>query len=182
MKTGILNLGFYVPRQRIRVSDIARVWGKRSSEIERSLGVTEKAVATAAEDSLTMAYESGSMALAGVQTPIDMLLFGTESPPYAVNPASTILGELLGIGNRYLAYDTQFACKAATGALISAIGMVESNQARGALIVASDKATGRPHDALEYTAASGSVSIVVGTKNPIYEVEAWESYSSDTPD
>jgi hydroxymethylglutaryl-CoA synthase len=182
MKTGILKLGFYVPRQRIRVSDIARVWGKRSDEIERSLGVTEKAVATAAEDSLTMAYEASSMALAGIQTPIDMLLFGTESPPYAVNPASTILGELLGIGNRYLAYDTQFACKAATGALISAIGMVESSQARGALIVASDKATGRPHDALEYTAASGSVSVVVGTKNPIYEVEAWESYSSDTPD
>ena len=49
-------------------------------------------------------------------------------------------------------------------------------------MVASDKATGKPHDALEYTAASGSVSIVVGEKNPILTVEGWESFSSDTPD
>lgn len=182
MKSGIMSLGYYVPRQRVRVADIAEVWGKRSHEIERSLGVTEKAVATAAEDSLTMAYESSSMALANIKTKIDMLLFGTESPPYAVNPASTILGELLGIGNQYLAYDTQFACKAATGALISALGMVNSGSISGALVVASDKATGKPHDALEYTAASGSVSVVVGVTDCIYQVEAWESYSSDTPD
>lgn len=182
MKSGIVSLGYYVPRQRIRIAEIARVWGKRSVEIERGLGVLEKAVATAAEDSLTMAYESSSMALAHVKSKIDMLLFGTESPPYAVNPASTILGELLGVGNQYLAYDTQFACKAATGAFISALGMTEAGQVQSALIVASDKATGKPHDALEYTAASGSVSIVVGKTNCMYLVEAWESYSSDTPD
>lgn len=182
MKTGITGIGFYVPRQRIRVADIANVWGKRSHEIEQSLGITEKAVATASEDSLTMAYESSHMALQTSPGQIDMVLFGSESPPYAVNPASTILGELLGIGNRYLAYDTQFACKAATGALISAIGMVESKQIRRALVVASDKATSKPHDALEYTAASGSVSLIVGTDDVLFHIEGWESYSSDTPD
>lgn len=182
MKSGIVSLGYYVPRQRIKVAEIAQVWGKRSNEIETGLGVVEKAVATAAEDSLTMAYESSSMALAFAKTKIELLLFGTESPPYAVNPASTILGELLGVGNRYLAYDTQFACKAATGALISALGMTESGSIRNALVVASDKATGKPHDALEYTAASGSVSIVAGTSDCIYSIEAWESFSSDTPD
>ena len=113
---------------------------------------------------------------------IGALFFGTESPVYAVNPSATILGELLDIGNHYLAYDTQFACKATTGALISALALVESKQIRSALVVASDKATGKPHDALEYTAASGSVSIVVGEKNPILTVEGWESFSSDTPD
>ena len=118
----------------------------------------------------------------GHTLPIGALFFGTESPVYAVNPSSTILGELLNIGNHYLAYDTQFACKAATGALISALALVESNQIQSALVVASDKATGRPHDALEYTAASGSVSIIVGEKNPILAINAWESFSSDTPD
>ena len=182
MKTGITSYGFYVPQYRIRVADIANVWGKNASEIERGLGVIEKAVSTAAEDSLTMAYESSSIAMKGQKTPIGALFFGTESPVYAVNPSSTILGELLDIGNNYLAYDTQFACKAATGALISALALVESNQIQAALVVASDKATGRPHDALEYTAASGSVSLLVGEKNQILSVDAWESFSSDTPD
>lgn len=182
MKTGITSYGFYIPQYRIRVSEIAHAWGKNSREIEQGLGVMEKAVSSAAEDSLTMAYESSSIAMKHVKEKIGALFFGTESPVYAVNPSSTILGELLNIGNNYLAYDTQFACKAATGALISAIGLVESNQIESALVVASDKATGKPHDALEYTAASGSVSIIVGEKNPILEIEAWESFSSDTPD
>jgi hydroxymethylglutaryl-CoA synthase len=182
MKTGIISFGFYVPQYRIKIADIAAVWGKRPHDITGSLGIMEKAVSTAAEDSLTMAYESSSMALQYGKKPIDTLFFGSESPPYAVNPASTILGELLGIGNHYLAYDTQFACKAATGALISAIAHVESKQARQALVVASDKATGRPHDALEYSAASGSVSMLVGREDPMLTVEAWDSYSSDTPD
>ncbi len=182
MKTGITSYGYYVPQYRIRVADIAAVWGKNASEIEHSLGVMEKAVSTAAEDSLTMAYESSSVAMKGHDLPIGALFFGTESPVYAVNPSSTILGELLDIGNNYLAYDTQFACKAATGALISALSFVESKQIQSALVVASDKATGRPHDSLEYTAASGSVSIIVGERNPILSVDAWESYSSDTPD
>jgi hydroxymethylglutaryl-CoA synthase len=182
MKAGITSYGFYVPQYRIRVADIARVWGKNISEIERGLGVVEKAVSTAAEDSLTMAYESSSIAMKDHTLPIGALFFGTESPSYAVNPSSTILGELLNIGNNYLAYDTQFACKAATGALVSALSLVESKQIETALVVASDKATGKPHDALEYTAASGSVSIVVGEKNPILIVEGWESFSSDTPD
>lgn len=182
MKTGITSYGFYVPQYRIRVADIAQVWGKNTSEIEQSLGVMEKAVSTAAEDSLTMAYESSSIAIKGCFEPIGALFFGTESPVYAVNPSSTILGELLGIGTNYLAYDTQFACKAATGALISALALVESKQIQSALVVASDKATSKPHDALEYTAASGSVSLIVGEKNPLLIVEGWESYSSDTPD
>ena len=182
MKTGIISLGFYVPRYRITVADIAAVWGKRAHEIEGSLGIMEKAVSSAAEDSLTMAYESSSMAMQHRKKAVDTIFFGSESPPYAVNPASTILGELLGIGNHYLAYDTQFACKAATGALISALSLVESGQSQQALVVASDKATGRPHDALEYSAASGSVSILVGQDKPMLTVEAWDSYSSDTPD
>lgn len=182
MKTGITSYGFYIPQYRIRVSDIAHVWGKNTGEIERSLGITEKTVASVAEDSLTMAYESSSMAIQENNQPIGALFFGSESPVYAVNPSSTILGELLDVGNNYLAYDTQFACKAATGALISAIALVESKQIQSALVVASDKATSRPHDVLEYTAASGSVSIIVGEKNPMLSIDAWESYSSDTPD
>ncbi len=183
MKAGIISYGFYIPQSRIKISELANVWGKNYHEIETSLGLVEKTVASISEDSVTMAYEASRMALENQQNPIiDAIFFGSESPPYAVNPASTIVGELLGTGNRYLAYDTQFACKAGTGALISALGSVESQQIKQALICASDKATSKPHDTLEYTAASGAVSLLVGSENPILTVKAWSSFSSDTPD
>ncbi len=182
MKIGITGYGMYVPSFRITIKEIASVWGKNSCDVEKSLRLTEKAVASSTEDSLTMAYEASRMALRHTTKCIDGLFFGTESPPYAVNPASTILGELLNIGNNYLAYDTQFACKAATGALISAFGLVKAKQMEQVLIVASDKATAKPHDSLEYTAGAGSVAFVIGKKDPIVLIDAWHSYSSDTPD
>lgn len=183
--TGIVSYGFYIPKYRITVNEIAKVWGKNPDEIKRSLNIYEKAVAGVDEDSLTMAYESASMALANLNVDkkkIKTVFFGSESPPYAVNPASTILAQFLGIKENYLAYDTQFACKAATGAMISTIGLINSGFTDYGLVTASDKATAKSHDSLEYTAASGSVSFLMGKKDVILEVVDYESFSSDTPD
>lgn len=182
---GIVSYGFYVPRYRIKTSEIAGIWGKEPGDIAGSLKVYEKAVSGVDEDSLTMAYESSSMALSGLKikkSEIGGIFFGSETPPYAVNPSSTILAEFLGIEKKYLASDAQFACKAATGALIWASGLVSSGFCRYGLVVASDKAVGRPHDALEYTASSGSVALLVGDKEPALEIVDMESFSSDTPD
>jgi len=183
--TGIISYGYYVPRYRIRIAEIARMWGKRASDIEDSLGVVEKTVSGVDEDSLTMAYEASSYALFGqdeARKSIRSVFFGSESPPYAVNPSSTILAEFLGLGTDYLASDMQFACKAGTGALIATAGLIESGFETHGLVVASDKATGRPHDALEYTASSGAVSLLVGAKDVAVEILEKTSYSSDTPD
>ncbi len=182
---GIVSYGFYVPRYRITVEEIAKTWGKNPRDVKHSLNMQEKAVASVDEDSLTMAYESASMALSAValsRKNVGVVFFGSETPPYVVNPASTILGEFLGIGNRYLAYDTQFACKAATGAMISAFGLVSSGFTSYALVTASDKANAKPHDPLEYTASSGSTSFLLGKHDVILELVATESFSSDTPD
>lgn len=183
--TGIVSYGFYVPKYRIKTEEIAQTWGKNPKDIIASLKITEKAVAGLDEDSLTMGFESGSMALSDLtidKNKINALFFGSETPPYSVNPASTILGEFLGIGNNYLAYDTQFACKAATGAIISTHAMVEAGYTNYGLVTASDKANASPHDALEYTAGSGSVSMLIGKRDLILETLGSNSFSSDTPD
>lgn len=185
MKAGITGYGFYVPRYRIKTEDIAQIWGKNAGDISSSLHIYEKAIAGVDEDSVTMAYEASLLALSTMsiqKKDIGMILFGSETPPYAVNPASTILGEYLGVGPSYLASDTQFACKAATGGLIMALNSVESGFMRHGLVCGSDKANGKPHDALEYTAASGSVALVVGSEKVLLEIVAMTSYSSDTPD
>jgi len=182
---GIVSYGFYVPKYRIRTEEIANVWGKNPEDVKKSLLIEEKAVAGIDEDSLTMAFESSSSALSDVQidkNKIKVVLFGSETHPYAVNPASTILAEFLGIEKNYLAYDTEFACKAATGAIISAQALIKSGYSDYALITGSDKGMGKTHDVLEYTAASGSVSLLLGKDDLILEILDFESFSSDTPD
>jgi len=182
---GIVSYGFYIPKYRIKTEEIANVWGKNPDDVKKSLLINEKAVGGVDEDSLTMAFESASSALSSAKidrSKIKVVLFGSETHPYAVNPASTILAEFLGIEKNYLAFDTEFACKAATGALISAQALIKSGFSEYALITGSDKGMGKTHDTLEYTAASGSVSLLLGKDDLILELIDFESFSSDTPD
>ena len=182
---GIVDYGFYIPKYRIKVDDVAKQWGKCTDKVERSLRVTEKAVAGRDEDMVTMAYEASTMALEkqqGVKKDIGAVFIGSETFPYAVKPISTSLADWLDLSNDYLAYDTQFACKAATGALISAQALVKSGDIDYALVCASDKANARPKDTLEYSAGSGANAWLLGTKDVMLEILDWHSYSSDTPD
>ncbi|MFN4212585.1 MAG: hydroxymethylglutaryl-CoA synthase, partial [Microgenomates group bacterium] len=136
------------------------------------------------EDSLTMAFEASFLALDGFKEKdkIKVVFFGSETPPYAVNPSSTILAEFLGIEKNYLGRDHQIACKATTGAMISALGLISSGFTEYALIVASDKGVAKTHDPLEYTVGAGAVSLLLGGKDVLLEVVDFTSFSSDTPD
>lgn len=186
MNVGILGYGTYVPRYRIKTSEIAGVWGKDSRHIERSLGISEKAVASFDEDTATMAFEAASAAI--VQTgmaasTIDVCLVGSESHPYAVNPTATIVAEYLGVGNQYLAADLEFACKAATAGIIAAAGLIAAGQMHTALVIGSDTAQGAPHDVLEYTAGSAAAALLLGpAQSSIAQLIDTASFSSDTPD
>lgn len=181
---GIVDYGFYIPKYRIKIEEIAKVWNKNPIDIKKSLLIWEKAVAGIDEDSLTMAYESSVMALKDFKEKkkIKIVYFGSETPPYAVNPSSTILANFLGIEENYLAVDHQFACKAGTSAMISALGLIKAGLVDFGLVCASDKANAKTHDALEYTAGGGSVSLLLGKEDLILEIVDWESFSSDTPD
>lgn len=182
---GVVSYGFYLPKYRIKVEEIAQVWGKKAEEVKRSLQILEKTVAGLDEDTLTMAYQSSSMAFSGLNIKKDQVgavFVGSETHPYVVNPTSTILAEFLGIEGEYLASDTQFACKAATGMMIACFEMVKSGFTKAALVSASDKATAKPHDPLEYATSSGSVSLILGQNDLILEAVGYLSFSSDTPD
>ena len=192
MKVGILSLGVYIPRYRIKAYSIAKVWGKPQDGAAGQFEIEEKSVACWDEDSMTMALEAcrdcfARLRSAGIKEDvlkkgIRRVFFGSESPVYAVNPTSTIIAEFLGMEENYLAYDTQFACRAGTGALISGFDFVRKNQGY-ALITASDKAQSSPQDVLEYSAGSGAVALIAGTgEDFLFEVEDCYSISSDTPD
>lgn len=186
-KVGIVGFGSYLPFSRIKIAEIARVWGKEEKAIEGSLGVLEKTVASIDEDTVTMGVEAGKNALKMAKIDpekIEAIYVGSESHPYAVNPSATIIGEALGVGTNYLAADLEFACKAATAGAQSLAGLLEARLINYGLVIGSDCAQAKPGDILEYTAASGAAGFILGRKKQDFLVRILDfaSYSSDTPD
>lgn len=183
---GIISYGVYVPLYRLRTSDIAAVWGKEDKTAQ-SLGVYSKTVAGHDEDAVTLGFEAAISAINRISfnpKKIGSLFVGSESHPYVVNPASTIISEFLNIGNDYFASDLEFACKAATTAMIITSALVDAEKINYGLIIGTDCAQAKPGDILEYTASSAAASFILGNarKEIIAEIMDYCSYSSDTPD
>lgn len=182
---GIISYGVHVPRYRIKLTEIADTWQKDGLEISSALKVTEKSVPNIDEDAVTLGVEASFRALQTGEIAAKQLqsvFVGSESHPYAVNPTSSIIAEMLGVGNDYFAADLEFACKAATAGFGVTCGLVDGGKVDYGLVVGSDTAQGKPSDALEFTAASAAAAYIVGRKNPIVQVLAMSSFTSDTPD
>jgi len=183
--TGIVNYGTSIPRYRLKIVDIARAWKKNPEEVINSLGIKEKSVQGVDEDAVTLAVAAGFSALGDSEvTPseIESVLIGSESHPYAVNPTSTIVGELLGIGTNYLAADLEFACKAGSAGIQMIAGLISSGHIKYGLAIGTDTAQSKTHDVLEYTSASGSAAFLMGCRKVAVELLDYTSFSSDTPD
>jgi hydroxymethylglutaryl-CoA synthase len=180
-QVGIIGYGTYIPMYRLPNTEIARVWqGDEGGPIQ------EKAVAGLDEDTITISIEASRNALAraGIDpAELRAVWVGSESPPYAVKPASTLVAEAIGATPHLLAADYEFACKAGTEALQSAIGLVGAAMVKYALAIGADTAQSRPGDALEYTAASGGSAFIVGPAELALAVcRGSYSYATDTPD
>ena len=185
--SGIVGYGIYIPKFRIKVEDIANVWEKEADEITNGLKVVQKSVPASDEDAVTMGVEASYDALkrSGISAQkLQAVYVGSESHPYVVNPTSTIIADFLGVGKLFSAADFEFACKAATAALQLTASFVDSGKIDYGLVVGSDTAQAKPHDALEYTAASAAAAYIVGRKPTeiIAKIIDSISYSSDTPD
>lgn len=185
MEVGITGYGVYIPRYRIRVEEIARVWGSNGEAISRSLMISEKAVADLDEDASTISVEAARNALmmAGINPrEIGAIYVGSESHPYTVKPTATIVAEAIEASPELTAADYEFACKAGTAGIQTSMGLVSSGIIKYGLAIGTDTAQGAPGDALEYTAADGGVAYIIGKDNLIAKFEGTYSYTTDTPD
>lgn len=185
MNVGIVGYGVYVPGYRIKVEEIARVWGGDGVSIKRELKISEKAVPELDEDTSTMAVEAARNALkmSGINPKeIGAVYVGSESHPYTVKPTATVVVEAIEANLEAMAADYEFACKAGTAAIQTCMGLVSSGMIKYGVAIGSDAAQGAPGDALEYTASAGSAAFIVGKKNSIARFEGTLSYTTDTPD
>ena len=185
--SGIAGYGVYVPYLRIKLGEIARVWGKDGERSVKGLGVTEKAVGSIDEDSATFAVEAARRAFDHCKLDparVEAVYVGSESKPYAVKPTASIVAEALGSTPHLTAADMEFACKAGTAGIQACMGQCKSGMIDLGLAIGSDAAQGRPNDALEMTAGSGAAAYVITPKKEemIAEIELTYSYTTDTPD
>ncbi len=185
MKVGIVSYGTYIPRYRIKVEEIARIWGENPETIKRGLGVYQKSVPDLDEDTATIAVEAAreAVARAGINPEeIGAVYVGSESHPYIVKPTATIVGEALGVGNEFFAADLEFACKAGTAGIQLCIGLVSSGMINYGLAIGADTSQGAPGDPLEYSASAGGAAYIIGNKGIIARILDTYSFTSDTPD
>jgi hydroxymethylglutaryl-CoA synthase len=182
---GILTYGAYIPRFRIKVEEIARVWGANAGDITGGLGVYEKSVPDLDEDTITIAVEAARNALCRRAVDVETLgaiYVGSESHPYAVKPSACTVGEAIGATPVMTAADYEFACKAGTAGIQTCMGLVKSGMVASGMAIGADVAQGAPGDALEYTASAGGAAIVIGNDDTIAEINHTCSFTTDTPD
>jgi hydroxymethylglutaryl-CoA synthase len=182
---GIVGYGAYIPRYRIKVEEIAKVWGADAPSYKKGLMLREKAVPAPDQDTITIAVEAAKNAVkrAGIDPrKIGALYVGSESHPYAVKPSGTAVAEVLGTGEDCHCADFEFACKAGSEAMFVAFGLVKSGEVEYAVGIGADTSQGAPGDALEYSAAAGGAAFVMGLKDEVATIDCQFSFMSDTPD
>jgi len=182
---GIIGYGTQIPRYRIKVEEIAKVWGADPVALKKGLNLNEKSVPAPDEDCATLSVNAARNALrrAGIApSEIGAVYVGSESHPYAVKPTGTIVSEALGACPYVHTADLEFACKAGTEGMFIALQLVQSGSVKYALAIGADTSQGAPGDALEYSASAGAAAYLMGSEKVIAELIDTHAYMTDTPD
>ncbi|MHC4548927.1 MAG: hydroxymethylglutaryl-CoA synthase [Planctomycetota bacterium] len=182
---GIVGYGAYAPRQRIKVEEIAKVWGADAPSYKRGLMLEEKSVPAPDQDVITMSVEASRNALRRARIDpkeIGCIYIGSESHPYAVKPSGTVVAEAIGAAPEIHCADYEFACKAGSEGMFVSFGLVRAGLIKYGIGIGADTSQGAPGDALEYSAAAGAAAFIFGAENVVAEVEETYSYMTDTPD
>lgn len=180
-KPGIVGYGVYLPRFRIK------------NEAKGVLGVAERTVPFADEDTTTFSVEAGKRAL--IHSAIDSryvkkCFVGSESAPYAVNPSMSTVSQVLELGEKYEdgffsgGIDSQFACKAATDLFVDAAALVTYPTFGGeyVMVIGADNSQAAAGDPLDYTIGAGGAAFIFGKRDVIATLDCYVPYTSDTPD
>ena len=179
-KPGIVGYGVYLPKFRIK-------------NHEPAMGVIERSLPFADEDTTTFAVESGKRALihsAIRNQEVRKCFVGTESSPYAVKPSMATVIQVLELGEKMNGgffsggIDSQFACKAATDLIIDAAGLVAYPvfQGKYVMVIGADNSQASPGDRLDYTVGAGGAALIFGRDDVIATLDHYLPYTSDTPD
>lgn len=174
---GILAFGAYVPITRLQRSAIHATNGWFAGGL-RGLAKGEKAVASWDEDSVTMAVEAARDTLDGIdRAQVDRVVIASTTLPFADRQNAGIVKEALNLPDAVGAMDVAGSQRAATSALIAALGGAETT-----LVTAAEIATPKPASEREMTSGDAAAAILVGSGTPVATLVARHSVTMDFVD
>ena len=151
----IASFGAYIPLFRLSRKEMADAWGVPAVPGER-------AVASADEDSLTMAVAAGSDCLAGIDpSSIDGVYFATTTAPYDEKQCAGIIAAALDLRTDINTADFTGSLRAATTAVRAAADAVDSGSAGSILVVAADCRLGEPESMWEQLLGDGAGAVLI---------------------
>src|SRR3546814_901720 len=174
---GILSFGAYVPITRLQRSAVHATNSWFAGGL-RGLAKGEKAVANWDEDSVTMALEAARDALQGIdRASVQRVAIASTTLPFADRQNAGIVKEALNLPDAVGAIDIAGSQRAATSALLAALGGNETT-----LVTAAEIATPKPASEREMTSGDAAAAVIVGTGTPIATLIASYSVTMDFVD
>ncbi len=172
---GITSIGVYIPRYRLSMNEIGKIWSSKG-------GSNEKAVAGYDEDSVTMAVAATLECLKGTEEEPEGLYFATTTAPYREKQSAAIIAGAVDLQNNCYTVDFTNSLRSGAIAMKSAIDAVKAGSAGSVLVAASDCRIGAPKGRFEQILGDGAAAIMVGSKNVIADIEDKHSVFSDFTD
>ena len=184
MQVGIESIGLYTSKYFIDLKTLAE---KRREDPEKfyvGIGQERMSVPPPDEDIVTLAANAVSLALEGIDpTPIDTLMFATESGIDQSKAAGTFVHKLTGLPKNMRVFELKQACYSGAGGLALALPYLIHHPDRKVLIVAADVARYGLDSVGEPTQGAGAIAMLLST-NPRIIAFDHESglYTSDVMD
>lgn len=176
-KTGILSFGAYVPRRRLQRAAMfaANAWFAGGL---RGFAKGERAVANWDEDSITMAVEAGRDCLNGIDRAcVQGVMLASTTLPFADRQNSGVVKEALNLADGVGALDVTGSQRAATSALIQALGGSATQ-----LVLAADLRKARAASESELVQGDAAAALLVGPGDPIARLMGHFSVTEDFVD
>ncbi|MEY7851657.1 zinc ribbon domain-containing protein [Natrarchaeobius sp. A-rgal3] len=155
-RLGIAGVGAYAPRGFVTAETFRDAWGQFAAS-----GIQQVSVTDADEDTLTMAAESATDALAaaGVDAAaIEALYVGTTTPPTEEESMAARLVSVLGLEETTTTRQLTGSARAGVEAFVAGL---ESGLDGPILVVGTDAPRGEPGSEVEHGAGAGAGAVVL---------------------
>lgn len=148
-------IGTYVPRYSVSAAAVTEAWGQF-----HGAGIERTAVPAGDEDTLTMAHEAATNALAASSidaAAIESLFVATTTPPTEEEPMTARLVSTLGL-------DESVRSRQFTGSTrVGVEALITGTEREGpTVVVASDAPRSHPDSEIEHAGGAGAVAVVLG--------------------
>lgn len=173
---GIVSYGAYIPIYRLSRDTLASVWGK-------PLGRGERAVASADEDSITLAVEAVVDAMRGFdRATVDGIYLASTTTPYREKQSASIVRAAADFRDDIFSADFSNSVRSCTNALTAALHAIKAGEAKRVMVVASDCRLPAPNSDFEPIFGDGSAAFLLGSSDVAVSIDGSFSVSSEFHD